>query len=198
MVNIKDSGREGPHSASLSHCSVQQYNSSDPIQQHFHQASAAYTGSVCVCVCVFVSGHRMYICAHWLLCLCFSNYSPPLAERSQIPHSFSVLKVLFHPRFPRPFSICCTSGPRIASLTIICTFVTTHVTAGACLCAAARGLQFLYITLRIPALFDFGLHDLFAWARIFESKTEPGGNCASHFAGAGWGSAVVSDEWPTA
>lgn len=47
--------------------------------------------------------------------------------------------------------------------------MTSYITAGACLCLV-RGFQFPYITLQIPALFDFGLHDLFAWVWIFESE----------------------------
>lgn len=112
---------------------------------------------VCVCVC----GRWMYVpvcvcvCAWIALSLPYSNYSAPLTVPSDL-HSFFVLKFLLS-AFLSSFSARCSTGLRV-SPTVVCTFVTTHITAGPCLCLV-RGFQFPYITLRNPVLFDFGLHN---------------------------------------
>lgn len=100
-----------------------------------------------------------YMCSGYMcvcVSLCFSNYTPPPTPPSQISARF-----FFCPQIP--FYLCSSSLLqsvliRASSPTIPCICVTTHITAGACLCLV-RGLQFPYITLQIPYLSDFfGLH----------------------------------------
>lgn len=113
-------------SASRSHSSAQQYNHTDPIQQHFSSGFCSLH-VFRVCVCLFP----------------FSNHPPPLTVpplRSLV--FLCVLKFLFICVFSS-VSINCSSGPRI-SPTIVCTFVTAHITLqGLVFVLAERGSSFL-------------------------------------------------------
>lgn len=109
-----------------------------------------------------------------------SNYSSPFKQCPFRASFFFCPQILSYPCFSLLFPVTAHHG----FPTVLCTCVTTHVTAGVCLCFVRR-FQFPYITLWILVPFDFGLHGLFAWVWILESNnnlTEPGGNCASHSA----------------
>lgn len=114
-------------SASRSHSSAQQYNHTDPIQQHFSSG--------------FCSLHVFRVC------VCVSSHSPIIPLLSRCPLSdllffLCVLKFLFICVFSS-VSINCSSGPRI-SPTIVCTFVTAHITLqGLVFVLAERGSSFL-------------------------------------------------------
>lgn len=92
-----------------------------PYSSIFHPASAAYTCSGCVCV---------------------SSHSPIIPLLSRCPLSdllffLCVLKFLFICVFSS-VSINCSSGPRI-SPTIVCTFVTAHITLQGLVFVLAEG-----------------------------------------------------------
>lgn len=152
MLIILGNNTEKDFCDSQSYCSIKQYTHTDPIQQHFHQAPAALVSSV-FSLCVGIE------CVCGLFCLFLFLIILPLQQCPlRSPFSFCP-QIPFYPCFSS-FSNRCSSALCI-SPTILCTFVTAHITAGACLCLV-RGFQFPYITLRIPVLFDFGLHDLSA------------------------------------
>lgn len=90
------------------HSSTQQYPHADPIQERFHQASAAY-----ICVFFRVGFEYVCVCVSTALSLPFSNCSPPLTVPSQIlflssNSSLSVFLLLIAGRrsslWPRIFS----------------------------------------------------------------------------------------------
>lgn len=190
-----------------SYCSIKQYTHTDPIQQHFNKAPAACVCSVrvwgrCVChvLCVMCVSVCVCLCVE-LFCLFLSLIILPLEQcplRSPFffcPHFlfFLVFLILFQSVFIRAVHLPLQSCVLLWQPTLL---------QGLVFCLV-RGFQFPYITLRIPVLFDFGLHDLFAWVYIFESKnhqTEPGRIlcitlCQSWLSR---DSGVVSNEWPLA
>lgn len=141
--------------ASQPHSSTPQNNHTDPIQR---QASAAYTCSVCFCVC---GRWNVCACVCWRLCLSLTLIIP-LLEQSPLRSPFFFWPQIPFIRISRPAPVvvhrgCCVSP------TLVCTFVTAHITAGPCVCLV-RGFQFPYITLWTMVLSDFGLH-----------------NCVSHY-----------------
>lgn len=107
---------------------------------------------------------RLFLCVWALKCMClcvltalslpYSNYSPPRTPLRS-PFFFCPQIPLIRISCPVPVVVhqaCCVSP------TLVCTFVTTHITAGPCVCLV-RGFQFPYITLWTLVLSDFGLHN---------------------------------------
>lgn len=100
----------------------------------------------------FWSLHIFRVCGRWMCALLSPNYSLPPTVPSQIFILF-LSSDSFYPRFFSLFLFIVRQQP-CSSPTILCTFVTSRITVGPCLCLA-RGFQFPYITLSIPALWWF-------------------------------------------